>query len=90
MTTNFPSLGDATNVVRTGATYVRDLVERVVATFVVALGAVFVAAEPAGMFTVSFWEGAATAGLAAAGSLLKGLVAKFVGDRDSASAAPGV
>ncbi|ONK09424.1 hypothetical protein [Streptomyces sp. MP131-18] len=83
MSINFPSA-------KTARTFVVDLAERVVATFVVALGGVFVAAEAADMFTVSFWEGAATAGIAAAGSLLKGLLARLSGNPDSASVAPRV
>jgi hypothetical protein len=77
---------ESTTILRTAKTYARDLAERVIATFLVALGAVFLAAEPAGMFTLSFWEGAATAGFAAVGSLLKGLFARLSGDKNSASA----
>lgn len=81
---------DSTTVIKTAKTFVRDLAERVIATFLVALGGVFVAAEAADMFTLSFWEGAATAGLAAAGSLLKGILARATGDKNSASVASGV
>jgi hypothetical protein len=42
------------------------------------------------MFSASFWETVGTAGIAAAGSLLKGLIARFIGARNSASAASGV
>lgn len=83
-------MSDSTTVLRTAKTYARDLAERVLATFLVALGGVFLAAEAADMFTLSFWEGAATAGLAAVGSLLKGVLARATGDKNSASAAPGV
>jgi len=90
MTSNLPSRGDVETVVRTGATYARDLVERVLATFVVAFAGVAIAAGPGDMFSATFWETAAAAGVAAVGSLLKGLIAKFIGARNSASTAPGV
>jgi hypothetical protein len=80
----------AETVVKTGGTYARDLVERVLATFLVAAAGVAVAAGPGDMFNASFWETVAAAGIAAAGSLLKGLFARVVGTRNSASAAPGV
>jgi hypothetical protein len=75
---------------RTARTYARDLAERVLATFVATLAGVLVAAGPADMFNLDFWEGAFAAALAAAGSLLKGVLARVVGDKNSASAAPGV
>ena len=90
MTTDFPGPSTATSIVRTARTFAIDLAERTAATFVVTLGGVFVAAGPADMFSLSFWEGAATAGIAAAGSLLKGVIARAAGDKNSASAAPGV
>lgn len=65
--------------------YIRDLVERVVTTFVVAGAGVVVAAGPAGLVDVSMWKAAAIAGLAAVGSLIKGLAAKTVGNPHSAS-----
>ncbi|MGP4114649.1 hypothetical protein ACTWP5_27535 [Streptomyces sp. 4N509B] len=83
-------MNKSTTILRTARTYARDLAERVIATFVVALGGVFVAAGPADMFTLSFWEGAFAAAVAAAGSLLKGILARAVGDKNSASAATGV
>lgn len=73
--------------------YVRDLVERVAATFLQA----FLAALLAGGFfdlahirDASALEAAGVAGLAAVLSLVKGLVAKAISNRDSASVAPGV
>lgn len=87
---NLPTRGDAETVVKTAATFARDLAERVVATFVVAAAGVALAAGPGDMFSASFWETVGTAGIAAAGSLLKGLIARFVGARNSASSAPGV
>lgn len=83
-------MNQSTAVLRTARTYARDLAERVLATFVVTLAGVLVAAGPADMFNLDFWEGAATAALAAAGSLLKGVLVRAIGDKNSASAAPGV
>ncbi|WP_369212708.1 hypothetical protein [Streptomyces flavofungini] len=90
MTSNLPTSGDVQTVVKTAATYAKDLVERVLATFVVAASGVGIAAGPADMFHASFWETMGAAGLAASGSLVKGVIARFVGARNSASAAPGV
>lgn len=70
---------------RTAGTYARDLAERVGATFVVGSAAVAVLAGPADMFSASFWESVAAGGLAAAGSLVKGLAARVFGDKNSAS-----
>lgn len=82
MTTSFPAPDAA---VRTAKTYARDLAERTLATAVVAAGGVAVAAGPADMFSASFWQTMAVAGMAAAGTLLKGLFARKVGDPNSAS-----
>lgn len=87
---DFPTRADVDTVVKTGATYVRDLVERVLWTFLAAAGAVALAAGPGDMFSASFWETVGAAGIAAVGSLLKGLVAKVIGQRNSASTAPSV
>jgi hypothetical protein len=78
------------NVVKTSKAYARDLAERALATFVVAAGGVAVAAGPADMFHASFWETVGAAGIAAAGSLLKGFVARAFGATNSASLAKGV
>lgn len=83
-------MSNVTNLARTAQTYARDLFERVLATFVVTAAGLLIAAGPADMLSASFWEGVGAAGLAAVGSLVKGLVAKVVGDKNSASAAPGV
>lgn len=83
-------MSNVTNITKTAQTYARDLAERVLATFVVTVAGIMVAAGPADMFNASFWEGVGAAGLAAVGSLVKGLVAKVVGDKNSASAASGV
>jgi hypothetical protein len=90
MTSNLPTSGDVQTVAKTTATYAKDLAERVLATFIVAAAGVALAAGPGDMFSASFWETVGTAGIAAAGSLLKGLIARYIGARNSASAASGV
>lgn len=82
-------LPDADTVVKTAATYAKDLAERVVATFVATAAGVAVAAGPGDMFSASFWETVAAAGIAAAGSLLKGMVARAFGSKNSASLVKG-
>ncbi|MFH9404882.1 hypothetical protein ACH4JS_34745 [Streptomyces sp. NPDC017638] len=77
-------------VVKTAKTYTRDLAERVIWTFLGAAGAVALAGGPADMLSVSFWEGAGTAGLAAVVTLVKGIAARLIGPKNSASTAPGV
>ena len=84
------NLPDAESVVKTAKTYVRDLAERTLATAVVAAGGIAVAAGPADMFRASFWETMAAAGIAAGGTLLKGMVARAFGTKNSASLARGV
>jgi hypothetical protein len=84
------NLPDVDTVVKTAATYGRDLAERTLATFVVAAAGVAVAAGPADMFHASFWQAMAAAGVAAAGTLLKGVVARAFGEKNSASLAKGV
>jgi hypothetical protein len=90
MTPELPSLPDVQTIVKTATTYAIDLGERVTATFVVAACGVGIAAGPADMFHASFWETMGAAGLAAAGSLIKGILARSIGARNSASSAPGV
>ncbi|WP_329163914.1 hypothetical protein OHB49_28790 [Streptomyces sp. NBC_01717] len=77
-------------VLKTGKTYARDLAERVSATFVVAAAGVAIAAGPADMFHASFWESVAAGGIAAAGSLVKGMLARAFGSKNSASTLPSV
>lgn len=83
-------MSNITALGKTAQTYARDLAERVVWTFLTAAGGVAVAAGPADMLNVTFWQGVGTAGIAAVGSLVKGVVARVVGDKNSASTAPGV
>jgi hypothetical protein len=84
------SLPDAETVVRTAKTYAKDLTERTLATFVVGASGVAIAAGPGDMFSASFWESVAAGGIIAAGSLLKGLAARVVGSKNSASTVKGV
>lgn len=77
-------------VIKTAKTYGRDLAERTLATAVVAAGGVAIAAGPADMFHASFWETMATAGIVAAGTVLKGMLARAFGSRNSASMVKGV
>jgi hypothetical protein len=65
--------------------YVIDLVERVISTFVAALLSVLVMAGPGDLVSLSFWQSALVAGGAAAVSLIKGMIAKAVGNTSSAS-----
>jgi hypothetical protein len=82
--------GEADTVIKTAGTYAKDLAERTLATGVVAAAGVAIAAGPADMFHASFWQTVATAGIAAAASLLKGMVARAFGSKNSASLAKGV
>ncbi|WSW11508.1 hypothetical protein OG298_45490 (plasmid) [Streptomyces sp. NBC_01005] len=78
----------ATQTVIKGAkTYARDLAERVAATFLQAFVGGLVLTQP---FDLAMWQAAAVAGIAAAGSLLKGLVARWRDVTNSASLAKGV
>ncbi|MEU2510577.1 hypothetical protein [Streptomyces syringium] len=79
-----------TNVIRTARTYGRDLAERTLWTFLLAAGGVALAAGPADMFNASLWQTVGAAGIAAVGSLLKGVLARSIGDKNSASTATGV
>jgi hypothetical protein len=72
------------------AKYVLDLAERVGSTFLLAGASVLVAAGPADLFHASTLQAAGAAGLAAALTLVKGLLARYVGNKDSASLAKGV
>lgn len=87
MTSRFPS---TEVVMKTGQTYAKDLAERVIWTGAVAIGGVLVASGPADMFHASFWQSVGTAGIIAAGTLVKGLAARLFGDKNSASTVKGV
>jgi hypothetical protein len=87
MSTDFPT---PAAVVKSARTYLRDLGERVLTSFVGGAVAAALAAGPLGLLHASAWQSVAVGGLAAVVSLLKGLAAKGVGDKHSASSAPGV
>lgn len=79
--------------IKSKATYVRDLAERIGSTFVVTFLGTLVTGgwfDVAHVRDVSALQAAGLAGIAAVLSFVKGLVARFVADRDSASLAPGV
>ncbi|MFG2780838.1 hypothetical protein ACGFY7_23660 [Streptomyces prunicolor] len=84
------NLPEVDTVVKTAATYARDLAERIVWSFLGGTTAVVVAAGPADMFHASFWQAVGTGGLAAVVSLGKGLAARWRGATNSASTAKGV
>lgn len=81
------SFPDAQTVLKTGKTYARDLLERVLTTFLEAFLAGIVVTQP---LDVSMWRAAAVGGLAAAASLLKGMAARWRDVTNSASLAKGV
>ncbi|MFJ4434614.1 hypothetical protein [Streptomyces sp. NPDC088923] len=87
MTTPPIHLPDAQTVVKTGAAYARDLSERVVATFLQTFVGALVLTSP---FDIGMWQAAATAGVAAAASLVKGLAARVRSVTNSASLAKDV
>lgn len=74
-------------VIKTGATYARDLAERVVSTGLQSAIATIVVAHP---FDLGMWRTAGLAGVAASLSLLKGLAARWRDVTNSASLAKGV
>lgn len=65
--------------------YVKDLLERVVMTFLQAFVGALVIAVPDGGISLSTAQAAALAGVAAVLSLVKGLLAKGVTEPDNAS-----
>lgn len=82
-----PLLPTAQTVVKTAKTYARDLAERVIATFLQAFVGGLVLTSP---FDIGMWQAAGVAGVAAATSLVKGLVARWRDVTNSASLAKGV
>ncbi|MEW1719768.1 hypothetical protein [Streptomyces sp. NPDC093109] len=74
-------------VLKSAKTYARDLVERVLSTFLQAFVSGLVLTAP---FDLAMWQSAALGGLAAAGALLKGLLARWRDVTNSASLARGV
>ncbi|MET7795630.1 hypothetical protein [Streptomyces decoyicus] len=81
------SLPSADTVVKTARTFARDLVERVIATFLQAFIGGIAVTQP---LDGSMWYAALAGGVAAALSLVKGLLARWKAVRNSASLAAGV
>ena len=74
-------------VLKTASTYGRDLVERVLSTFLQSFIGALVVTQP---LDLGMWRTAALAGVAAGVSLVKGLVARWRDVTNSASLAKGV
>lgn len=80
----FPSTD---TVIKTAGTFARDLLERVLSTFLQALIGGIVVTTP---LDASMWYAALAGGVAAVLSLLKGLAARWSDLKHSASLAKGV
>jgi hypothetical protein len=78
---------DGQTVVKTATAYGRDLLERVLSTFLQAFIGGIVITTP---LDASMWHAAAAGGVGAALALLKGLVARWRDVTNSASLAKGV
>jgi len=87
MTSPMPDVPSADTVVKTAETFARDLLERVLSTFLQAFLGGVVVTQP---LNGSMWYAALGAGVAAAASLLKGFAARMRSIRNSASLAEGV
>lgn len=72
---------------KSAKTYALDLAERTVSTFLQAFLGALVVSQP---FSLSMWQNAAVAGVAAGFALVKGVAAKLRGDGNSASLIKGV
>lgn len=81
------SLPDPGTIARTAGAYARDLAERVISTFLQAFIGGLVVTQP---FDLGMWQAAALAGIAAAASLVKGLIARWRDVTNSASLAKGI
>ncbi|WP_354596060.1 hypothetical protein R1Y80_00660 [Streptomyces sp. JL1001] len=82
-----PLLPSTETVIKGAKIYARDLAERVAATFLQAFVGGLVLTSP---FDISMWQAAAVSGVAAAGALVKGIVARWRDVTHSASLAKGV
>lgn len=80
-------MSDITPIAKTAATYARDLLERVVTTFLQAFIGGIAITQP---LDGSMWYAAAAGGVGAVLALLKGLLARFRSVTNSASLAKGV
>lgn len=78
---------ESTALIKTASTYARDLLERVLVTFLQAFVGGIVITEP---LDGSMWYAAAAGGVGAVLALLKGLVARWRDVTNSASLAKGV
>lgn len=81
------SLPSTDTVIKTGKTYARDLLERVLSTFLQGTIGGIVVTQP---LDGSMWYAAGAGGVAAVVSLGKGLVARWRSISNSASLARGV
>ncbi|GGZ80215.1 hypothetical protein ACFOOM_07530 [Streptomyces echinoruber] len=81
------TLPGAETVVKTAGTYARDLLERVLSTFLETFIGGIVITQP---LNASMWYAAAAGGTGAVAALLKGLVARWRDVTNSASLAKGV
>jgi hypothetical protein len=81
------SLPSADTVLKTAGTFGRDLVERILSTFLQAFIGGIAVTQP---LDGSMWYAALAGGVAAALSLVKSLVARLADVRNSASLAKGV
>jgi hypothetical protein len=75
-------LPNGSEIVRTAETYARDLFERVVTSAAFGFAAAFIPAEAT---DASMWYAAGGATVAAVASLIKGMIARALGDPNSAS-----
>lgn len=85
--TNPIALPSTDTVIKTAGTFARDLLERVLSTFLQALIGGIVVTTP---LDASMWYAALAGGVAAVLSLLKGLIARWSDLKHSASLAKGV
>ncbi|MEU6234405.1 hypothetical protein [Kitasatospora sp. NPDC047058] len=82
-----PDLPSADTIVKTASAYARDLLERVLTTFVQSFIAGIVVTQP---LNGPMWYAAGAGGVGAALSLVKGIAARWWGVVNSASLAKGV
>ena len=75
-------MADVYSMLNGAKSYGRDLLERVVFTFLEGFLGGVVITQP---LDASMWYAAAAGGVAAVGALVKGLAARAVGSKDSAS-----
>jgi len=80
-------MSDTSAIIKTAGTYARDLLERVLVTFLQAFVGGIAITQP---LDGSMWYAAGAGGVAAVLALLKGLLARFRSVTNSASLAKGV